>query len=919
MKKKTLLFLIVVSGMSGHMTAQNPAINQVADHYRNWLTGENVNYNNSSVNDRYNSFKNAGTQALNLSQYDFINPGNVWDFSVDADKNEFFNITEKSLIRLVYLYKIKGSASSPNPYYNSSALKEDILKIFKYIEDKGVSASTNFEYDINIGNEEVVTSSHGIALRSSAYATSILLMKNELKAAGKFNHHMGALNGITYFLSPEFPHFNFTYPGYNSDVIRASLQQRFCYVLAQEDSEASRLNNMNHLKSFINNALLIANGWADSIKPDFITFHHRGAYSNSYGLDALHQASILNRMLKSSPYELSPVARQNLKKAILNYRTFSKDFTMPQGLAGRFPFTTASYHLLRPALAYLYIADPVENEDAGKEFIRLWNISVNANNRLTRENTVSINVIHSLGGMEDMVSTMNSGLTPSAELASGHFGFPYAGLSVHKFNGWQISVKGTSKNIWHFENGGDENRLGAYSSAGATEILTQGNSFLSNDVALLYNGWDWSHVPGTTVANVPFSILGNYGMRLMNGKNFLGHANIDKTNGVFAIDYKDANSTTGMTALKSYFFFGDKVLCLGSDIKDVGGTYPIHTTIFQTPISGTANTSIINGTVISGNNTFNANSGGLWATDSYGNGYVVPNNTYNGNQIAINRSSQTSPNQANTTSTTGDFNKAFINHGTGPQASTYQYGIQLQGGASTENFFTNFTSFFSVLKQDTQAHVAVYIPQSTYNYVIWDAATTFNFDVVEKSSKPAIIMTQKSNNNTALKISLTNPSLGLLADNESYTYSQISSVASRFHRVPQSETVTVRLSGLWELAAPNPDVSLQIAGGATELSFMTKNGFTVQASLKQASTLSTASATKEQQYQIYPNPTADIVHIITHDNVPQISVYDHLQRNLDQKVVYKVVRNKATLNLKNLPSGIYFIKIGAESFKILKK
>lgn len=923
MKKALTLLFVFLLGIGNTIDAQNAAINTIGDQYRNWLVGENADYSNSLVNTRYNSFKNSGIQALNLSQYDFDHPGNIWDFSVDADKDEFFNSTEKSLIRLVYLYKIQGSAASPNLYYNSAAVKEDILKIFKYIEDKGVSASTNFEYELLADNEEVVTSHYGIALRSSAYATAILLMKNELKAAGKFSHHMGALNGITTFLSPEFPYFNFTYPGYNSDVIRASVQQRFCYVLAQEDTESSRVNNMNHLKNFINNALLIANGWADAIKPDYITFHHRGAYSNSYGIDALHQASILNMMLKGSPYELNSIARQNLKKAILNYRTFSKDFTMPQGLAGRFPFTTASYNILRPALAYLYISSPVENADAGKEFMRLWNISGDANNRLVRENSVSINLIHSLGGIQNISDVVNAGLSPLPELTSGTFGFPYAGLSVHKFNGWQISVKGTSKNIWHFENGPSENRFGAYTSAGATEILTQGNPFLANDVALRYNGWDWSHIPGTTVASVPFDILADYTMRQMNGKNFLAHAHMAHNNGVFAIDYKDANSLTGMTALKSYFFFGDKILCLGSDIKDNTGSYPIHTTLFQTLIVNPADTNWVNGNTASGTD-YNSNTtgGGLWATDSYGNGYVIPNTTYNNNSVTVKRSIQNSPNQANTGSTTGSFVKAFIDHGIAPQASTYQYAIQLQGGAATANFLSNFNAIFSVLKQDTQAHIALYIPESIYNYVIWDATTTFNYDVLEKSDKPAVIMTQKTDNNTKLKMSLTNPGLGLLAPNESYTFGQISNTASRLHRVPQSETVTVKLAGLWEIDIPNPNVSLQTAGGSTNVSFVTKNGFTEQVSLKQIQTLSVSSVGKKSRYRVFPNPATDWVYIITKDKMPisgRIKVYDSTGKKMEQNVMVEISENKAAFGLKNLPTGIYFIQIGDQSFKVLKK
>ncbi|RXM39722.1 hypothetical protein BOQ62_09860 [Chryseobacterium sp. CH21] len=88
-------------------------INTIKTKYVNWLTGENVNYSNASVNTRYTAFRAAGIQALDLSQYNFVNPGSAWDFSIDADKNEFFNITEKSLIRLIFYIKSKVQSRLP--------------------------------------------------------------------------------------------------------------------------------------------------------------------------------------------------------------------------------------------------------------------------------------------------------------------------------------------------------------------------------------------------------------------------------------------------------------------------------------------------------------------------------------------------------------------------------------------------------------------------------------------------------------------------------------------------------------------------------------------------------------------------------------------------------------------------------------
>ncbi|WP_157976932.1 chondroitinase family polysaccharide lyase [Taibaiella helva] len=823
------LFLLCCSGWT--LRAQTSPVDSLAKRYRDWLTGEGVNYSNASVNDRYIRFRNAGNGARNLSGYDFANPGPAWDFTSSTDQSAYATLVEQKLVRLVFLYQIKGPATNPNPDYHSLPLRDTILMLFNYMKAKGISDTTDFAYRVLPATEEVITSHYGVALRSSAYATSVFLMKEDLSAAGEFGHHLAALQALTYFISPEFPYFHFTYPGYNTDVIRSSIQQRLCYVLAQDDTSSTRITNMAFLKDFINNALLTGHGWSDCIKPDGLTYHHRGVYANTYGVDALQQASILIRMLKGSSYPLSSAAEQNVKNAVMNYRRFCIDFTMPRGLAGRFPENTAVLDALRPALAYLYIADPAAHADAGQEFVRLWNISPAANTTLQRANTVSINVINTMGGIQDMANTLNAGLAPSVKISTGQFGFPYAGLSLHKYNGWQVSMKGTSNVNWHYENSATENLFGQYTSAGALEILAKGNPVTPDSNGLSFNGWDWAHIPGTTVASLPFNVMANSIMRQFNGKGFLAHAALGN-NGVFAMDYKDINSATGMTARKTAFFFGDKILCLGSDIRDAGGTYPIHTTLFQTAF-GTGNTGLVNGAVASGNNyTLSQTGGPFWATDAVGNGFVVPASAYNTHSIIVQRSSQTSPNQANTASTTGDFAKAYIDHGAAPASGSYQYAVLVQGGATTQNFAADFDSYFQVLKQDSQAHMVLYVPDSTYSYVVWDTNATLPAgSLLLKANKPSVTLLQQVAGSNELQVSLTNPDMGLLAPGEAYTYSQISSTPLRLYRVPETRVVTISLAGAWQLQTPLSNVSLTANGSNTDVAFSTINGFTIEAVL----------------------------------------------------------------------------------------
>ncbi|MCI9845985.1 polysaccharide lyase family 8 super-sandwich domain-containing protein [Flavobacterium pectinovorum] len=913
MSKKMLLSVWLITLALNYSYAQMSDINSIKNKYRDWLTGENTDYSKSQVTERYSRFLSNGVAAKNLSAYDFANPGSVWNFTIAADQSAYQVLVEQKLIRLVFLYQIKGSATNPNPDYHSTSLRDIILSVFNYMKAKGISSTTNFNYLAIPATEEVITSGHGVCLRSSGYATAIFLMKDELVAAGEFNHHMGALNALTAFIAPEYQNFNFTNPGFNTDVIRSSVQQRFCYVLAQDETEISRISNMDFLIRFLNNALKISNGWNDCIKSDFITYHHRGPYSNTYGVEALQQSSILNMMLKNSDYELSSEAQSNLKNAVLAYSKFSKGFEMPFGLAGRFPTNTDALNDLRPALAYLYLTDPANNTDAGREFIRLWNLSTTLNTALLRQNALSITLVYTLSGITNILQTLNSGLTPLPEITAGQFNFPFAGLSVHKYNGYQVSVKGTSKHIWHFEDSNTENVYGRYSSAGAMDLLTVGNPATHNTNGFSENGWDWSHIPGTTVTYLPLNVLITGKMREMNGKNFLAHASLDN-NGVFGMDYKDINSDTGMTASKSNFFFKDIILCLGSNITDQNGTYPIHTTLFQTALPNTTTPTYVNGNITTGTNyTLTQTGGSFWATDAIGNGFVIPSNSTNTEAITVNRTVQNSRNNSDTANTTGNFTTAYINHGIAPGSAKFQYAVVMQGGqTTTQQLANNFSSYFKVYQQNSTAHIAEYVPDGIFGYVIFNPATLFSYDVVVSTNKQAIVMTQKTDGGTKLKVSLTNPNLGLLSPNENYTWSQISGQNSILNRVAQTDVVTLTLAGHWSLASTAANITTSINGTNTDVIFSTINGATIQTELVNA-TLDTKDFTTETnafKVIVAPNPTKTEFNISTiggdSTQAVTIRIFDISGRKIS---VLKVNSNQTITTGSELIAGIYLAEV----------
>ncbi|HCM34027.1 MULTISPECIES: T9SS type A sorting domain-containing protein [Chryseobacterium] len=76
--------------------------------------------------------------------------------------------------------------------------------------------------------------------------------------------------------------------------------------------------------------------------------------------------------------------------------------------------------------------------------------------------------------------------------------------------------------------------------------------------------------------------------------------------------------------------------------------------------------------------------------------------------------------------------------------------------------------------------------------------------------------------------------------------------------------------------------------------------------------------TKESKMSIYPNPAKDIVHIQYPKSLQQIKIYN--SNGLLVKLISNF-DNKSTINISDLPTGIYFIHANNEvqSFKLIKK
>lgn len=69
-----------------------------------------------------------------------------------------------------------------------------------------------------------------------------------------------------------------------------------------------------------------------------------------------------------------------------------------------------------------------------------------------------------------------------------------------------------------------------------------------------------------------------------------------------------------------------------------------------------------------------------------------------------------------------------------------------------------------------------------------------------------------------------------------------------------------------------------------------------------------------QKVKIHPNPTKDILHINTDENIKSVMLFDVLGRK-----VYQQDGNKKEVNLTNFQNGIYFIRITTDSGSLVQK
>jgi chondroitin-sulfate-ABC endolyase/exolyase len=307
-------------------------------------------------------------------------------------------------------------------------------------------------------------------------------------------------------------------------------------------------------------------------EPDGSLYHH-GAYNFSY---VCYQFPLLCgqiELLSSTPFAIAPETFKKVKLAAMDMRWFCNFTEAPIFMHGRHPGRMS----LNPS-QYLSLAMAGRPYNGGK---------------LDRE--LASAYLRFVPADVDTPIFKDANIT--AEPAPlGNLAMNFAALMGHRRGEWLAVVRGYGRNSWAQEEYAGANRHGFFLGNGYLDILASGNPINVVDSGCdVAHGWDWRNLDGTTTYYAPLAKIanGNGTWSERSDVGFVGGLS-NGNDGIFVMplhskaQYDKAlgddvkGSPQGFfTAKKTYFFFDDRIICLGTGISLSGSPYPVRTTLFQ--------------------------------------------------------------------------------------------------------------------------------------------------------------------------------------------------------------------------------------------------------------------------------------------------------------------------------------------------
>lgn len=610
------------------------------------------------------------------------------------------------------------------------------------------------------------------------------------------------------------------------DIYLHSVQELGAILFLIED-EREAVHQLKGYKLYLDRFWEFSEGSEGGVKVDGIGFHHRSHYNNyMYAYNSMVAAA---HQLGGTGFQISQAGYENLRLGFMTYIHMSAHGTgnrfghYGNSLCGRNAMNNDT-SFSKTALRELgELGGHYYNSTADPIVARAYNRRFGTND-------------HSL---------FSSYGTDSPD---GFHQFNYSPLGIYRRGNWVASIRAPQRYFWSAEIWTNSNVYGRYQAYGALEMLYNGsvssrtpkdgngNDVMIPDPANAANnipkvvtvrsgqsedGWDWSQAPGTTTIALPHDQLGMKEREDVRSQlNFSGalafrgdQSGAQSQSGLYAANFQESkpssiqglNHNLSFVWRKSWFCFDSQIVCLGSDISNQNATHPTVTTLFQGVLPTRSTATFLNGTSINAfphSETVNG-AGAPWLLDSYDTGYLLQSN---GN-LKISRSNQVSARHTgNGATTTDDFAKAWIDHGTNPDGEGYEYSVF--PNTTTSAMITAATAHASaatkpyrVYQRDTDAHVVKWKASGQLGYAIFTSeelsAETQNAGLLMSVERPCLVMTQLGSSDDAW-ISVVDPDLNFTHPQAEYNLPDAS----------RARTLDFTVHGVWTVDDPAAGTSI---------------------------------------------------------------------------------------------------------------
>ncbi|MEM6332057.1 MAG: chondroitinase family polysaccharide lyase [Planctomycetota bacterium] len=640
--------------------------------------------------------------------------------------------------------------------------------------------------------------------------------------------------------------------GVNSDYLYTNSIGSMLSILMMPDSP-EKVRDLRHYVDWYGRvALGYAPGLMGALKPDGSHFHHQNAALHGYAYYTMHVVTKMCRIFSGTEFRLSREAHERLRDNLrirAFYRT-RRHFPMAYSQLV-YPNTTNA----RPdEFAHMAMAGTPDGSEAVDREMAAHYLRFVGDGELRSIDRARVERFRAMG------------VTPAAT-PEGHHTLGYFAKAIHRRSDWMAVVGGHSQYVYKMElwprpiSGPPRGRTGTaftqFVNHGTVEIIRPdlpGQSFVNNGFA--EDGWDWRYFPGTTAIDAPLERIRNRvgwigddsAEHLFSDQPFVGGVHTSGGHGLFTGTFRGHHKygLESMYATKSWFFFDDTIVCLGTGIRNDLAEYTTHTTLFQNALA-TEDEPTFHFTEAATRGLASESSEdaerAMYLVDNREVGYYVPA----GQAVRVSRSLQRSMDMLGDRPTEGLFAKAWIDHGRAPADAAYEYAVLIDADASAmADYAVEFETDdppYRVLRADPRAHVVEHRDTGVIGVVLFETDFELDLGPVLGVTHPSLLMWSATPDEAGvevLELSVSDPNLRFYegasydtqrdltrVEQEAYTawWQANESIPSRFH---------VILRGTWGVLKQDADHFdvVQQANGKTVLEVFCQHGLTRHVTLK---------------------------------------------------------------------------------------